>query len=479
MRDALRGGVESEVDWEKERLKEVIGPKLQEWARDELRQRKLGEELVGPTVVRMFKAIVRGVGQGLESQDLVAWAQKTARRGNDIELLTLLGACRNLGKVSVEEYQEKFEKLASVLVPKLKTRFPTNSGLREEPDDLIQKTLLKLHRYLPATGHDRDLIGLVFTVARSVLRDQERLENRRPEAQWNDAAVEAQENTAPADRGLADAPPEALVKNEDVSILMKHVDELPEAEREFVILKHKEELTTDQVMTIMGLTADQYADLSESTLEKLRILSGMQEAGKTLPDLQRRVVFLREVQELLYPEIEAETKLDRKSVKRHLKEGMAIINQVLPPKPRANRASEDDLLVALVRKEGGSILANHIGELATDEREFVRLRYCENATKDKIKEVMDMNEDRYNGLHRRSRTKFRCVIGISMAKDRMSDLQRHILSLRRIKKWSVSRIQADTGLTKYAVERELAKGEAFIDEVLSKYASSEEKPATE
>jgi len=113
-------------------------------------------------------------------------------------------------------------------------------------DDLVQETLLRVHRNLDSLREGERLAAWVYTIARNVVRDHYRATSAAPIALADHDPAED-----PAD-APADATAEAGCRGRQW--LQQLVDSLPETYREAVRLAEIEELPQQEVADRLGLS---------------------------------------------------------------------------------------------------------------------------------------------------------------------------------------------------------------------------------
>ncbi|HEX3581519.1 MAG TPA: sigma-70 family RNA polymerase sigma factor [Thermoanaerobaculia bacterium] len=110
-------------------------------------------------------------------------------------------------------------------------------GDAEEVKEAMQETFLRVFRYLKRYDESRDFFGWLYRIAVNVCRDlDQRRRRRRIFTPIDDAlAVTTQPRT-----------------NDDVAMLRRAIDTLPERERLAITLRDIEELSTEDVAEILG-----------------------------------------------------------------------------------------------------------------------------------------------------------------------------------------------------------------------------------
>jgi RNA polymerase sigma-70 factor (ECF subfamily) len=110
-------------------------------------------------------------------------------------------------------------------------------GDAEEVKEAVQETFLRVFRHLKRYDESRDFFGWLYRIAVNVCRDLEQRRRRRRIFTPLDDALPM--TTQPR-------------TNDDVAMLRRAIDMLPERERLAIILRDIEELSTEDVAEILG-----------------------------------------------------------------------------------------------------------------------------------------------------------------------------------------------------------------------------------
>jgi len=110
-------------------------------------------------------------------------------------------------------------------------------GDAEEVKEAVQETFLRVFRHLKRYDESRDFFGWLYRIAVNVCRDLEQKRRRRRIFTSLDDALPM--TTQPR-------------TNDDVAMLRRGIDTLPERERLAIILRDIEELSTEDVAEILG-----------------------------------------------------------------------------------------------------------------------------------------------------------------------------------------------------------------------------------
>ncbi len=110
-------------------------------------------------------------------------------------------------------------------------------GDAEEVKEAMQETFLRVFRHLKRYDESRDFFGWLYRIAVNVCRDLDQRRRRRRIFTPIDDALPI--TTEPR-------------TNDDVALLRRAIDTLPERERLAIILRDIEELSTEDVAEILG-----------------------------------------------------------------------------------------------------------------------------------------------------------------------------------------------------------------------------------
>jgi RNA polymerase sigma-70 factor (ECF subfamily) len=112
-------------------------------------------------------------------------------------------------------------------------------GDAEEVKEAMQETFLRVFRHLKRYDENRDFFGWLYRIAVNVCRDLDQRRRRR-------------RIFTPIDDAMPLTTPPRT--NDDVQMLRRAIDTLPERERLAILLRDIEELSTEDVAEILGNT---------------------------------------------------------------------------------------------------------------------------------------------------------------------------------------------------------------------------------
>jgi RNA polymerase sigma-70 factor (ECF subfamily) len=144
-----------------------------------------------------------------------------------------------------------------------------------DPSDVAQETLLRAHAGLEQFRgrSDAELAGWLRRILANVLQDAARRQNREQERVGRPVEAALEESSARLEAWLADAnpsPAQAAARNEQLLRLAAALEELPDDQREAVILRHLQEFSLPEITRIMGRTRASVAGLLCRGLRALR-----------------------------------------------------------------------------------------------------------------------------------------------------------------------------------------------------------------
>jgi RNA polymerase sigma-70 factor, ECF subfamily len=157
-----------------------------------------------------------------------------ARMDGEEECLNLIRAARAGDLAAFESVMRQYERLVLVTAVRL-------LGNLEDAQDVSQEVFLKLYRNLKKLERSGNISGWLYKVTVNACHD---LRSRRPES------VPIEETAEPSAPG--DGPPQQLAEGERRRALELSLRMLAEREREAVILRDLEGLTTQEVARVMG-----------------------------------------------------------------------------------------------------------------------------------------------------------------------------------------------------------------------------------
>jgi len=145
-----------------------------------------------------------------------------------------------------------FETLVEIYSPRLYGYFYRLTGQREDAEDLLQEVFVRFVRMIGRYEHDGRFDAWVFRIATNLVRDRVRRQKRSPglEVLGTDEDEPGRVEELADDDG--DQPVSAMELTEQVDRLQAALRQLPEAEREVILLRHFSQISFREVAEAMG-----------------------------------------------------------------------------------------------------------------------------------------------------------------------------------------------------------------------------------
>ncbi len=160
-----------------------------------------------------------------------------------------------------------FAKLFADLAPRVHAFFRRSFSDPATADDLMQTTFLKLHRARASYRADLPLRPWVFTIAAGVRRDELRRRYRLPphvtEDGWEKAEATMARDEASSERAAEGA-------DETADAVRAAIARLPESQRVVLHLHRYEEMTFDQIASVLATTPGAVRVRASRAYERLR-----------------------------------------------------------------------------------------------------------------------------------------------------------------------------------------------------------------
>lgn len=156
---------------------------------------------------------------------------------------------------------------------------------RQDAEDLMQEVFVRLVRMIGGYRHEDRFEAWIFRIAANLARDRVRRAKRGPRfvsqeaAAGNGHAVQGGNaaNDFAASVGAVDA---RLVLDEDVDALRRALGQLPDAEREVVMLRHFSEMSFKQIAEATGVPLGTALARGHRGLQHLRELMSLAETSR-------------------------------------------------------------------------------------------------------------------------------------------------------------------------------------------------------
>ncbi|HOB74391.1 MAG TPA: sigma-70 family RNA polymerase sigma factor [Phycisphaerae bacterium] len=147
-----------------------------------------------------------------------------------------------------------FDALINAYATRLYGYFYRLTGSRHDAEDLLQEVFVRLVRMIGHYEHDGRFDGWLFRIATNLVRDQARRAKTRLIGEglhaWQDGSERRGFHERPDP--MARQPSESLEQAEDADRLQWAIAQLPEAEREVILLRHFAQLSFREIAEQMG-----------------------------------------------------------------------------------------------------------------------------------------------------------------------------------------------------------------------------------
>lgn len=149
-----------------------------------------------------------------------------------------------------------FDALVETYSPRLYGYFYRLTGSRHDAEDLVQELFIRVVRMIGQYEHQDRFDGWVFRIAANLVRDRLRRTRRSTEMQIRGGGA-----AHPGGDGdlLDDVPDtaspradEAIHRDEECDRLQQAIAQLPEAEREVILLRHFSQMPFREIAEVMG-----------------------------------------------------------------------------------------------------------------------------------------------------------------------------------------------------------------------------------
>lgn len=172
-----------------------------------------------------------------------------------------------------------FDALLAAYGARLYGYFYRLTGSRDEADDLLQEVFVRLVRMIGEYQHDGRFEGWVFRIASNLVRDRVRRDRKLHAAGLTTGSAGGSDGDPFSH--LADtrqsAPDAGLETAEDVDRMQRALRQLPEAEREVVLLRHFSGMSFREIAEHMGTPLGTALARGHRGLARLRELMEAQE----------------------------------------------------------------------------------------------------------------------------------------------------------------------------------------------------------
>ncbi len=165
-----------------------------------------------------------------------------------------------------------FETLVEIYSPRLYGYFYRLTGRREDAEDLLQEAFVRVVRMISRYEHDNRFDAWLFRIATNLVRDRVRRQRRSADAGASGARQDEPGILEEVADNEVDRPDDVLETTEQVDRLQWALKQLPEAEREVILLRHFSQMSFREVAEAMGTPLGTALARAHRGLAKLRRL---------------------------------------------------------------------------------------------------------------------------------------------------------------------------------------------------------------
>lgn len=152
------------------------------------------------------------------------------------------------------------------------------AGHRTEAEDLMQEVFLRVVRMIGSYKDEGRFEPWLFRIAANLARDRIRRIRRSP-ARMTAAGDDPEGDPLSEIAGEAERPDHPLERSEDVERLNAALEQLPDGEREVIMLRHFSQLSFKAIAELLSVPLGTALARSHRGLQRLRNLMEAQESG--------------------------------------------------------------------------------------------------------------------------------------------------------------------------------------------------------
>lgn len=166
-----------------------------------------------------------------------------------------------------------FDALVETYSTRLYGYFYRLTGSRHDAEDLLQEVFVRLVRMIGQYQHQDRFDGWLFRIAANLVRDRVRRSRRTAGIRPRGGVSEAEADPLEEVPDLAAEPPEGgMDRAEQVDRLQQAIEQLPEPERQVILLRHFSQLSFREIAEVMGTPLGTALARAHRGLAKLREL---------------------------------------------------------------------------------------------------------------------------------------------------------------------------------------------------------------
>lgn len=152
---------------------------------------------------------------------------------------------------------------------------------RHEADDLLQETFVRLATHIGRYEHRNQFDAFVFRIALNLIRDRGRRRKVRGTVQLPEENESADAVLGHAGQSREVDPTDAADASEQADRLQRAIDQLPDEQKETIMLRHFGQLSFEQIAEQMGCPVGTALARAHRGLKKLRELMSEPSADST------------------------------------------------------------------------------------------------------------------------------------------------------------------------------------------------------
>jgi len=146
-----------------------------------------------------------------------------------------------------------FDALVEAYSARLYGYFYRLTASRHEAEDLLQELFVRLVRMIDRYEHSDRFDGWVFRIATNLARDRIRRVRRVGVPRGaSEAGTEGSDRVEELADTAADQPGESMERTEKLDRMQRAIQQLPDAEREVILLRHFSQMPFREIAAMMG-----------------------------------------------------------------------------------------------------------------------------------------------------------------------------------------------------------------------------------
>jgi RNA polymerase sigma-70 factor (ECF subfamily) len=178
-----------------------------------------------------------------------------------------------------------FDALVEAYSTRLYGYFYRLTGSRHDAEDLLQELFVRLVRMIGQYEHGGRFDSWIFRIATNLARDRLRRVQvaRSAGLQTSGRAGEDEDNRDPLVNypdGAAKHPSERMQQSEEADCLQRAIEQLPEHEREVILMRHFSEMPFKEIAEALGVPLGTALARGHRGLSRLREIMESEEADE-------------------------------------------------------------------------------------------------------------------------------------------------------------------------------------------------------